>query len=282
MKKILFIYIILLFSCEELTESSDFLAFQFYMDEGWIAFQADSMLIASDLFNTGLTLPGENNYSEAYTGLGWTYMYNANSTPGELSNSFRDSLRMLAKENFITAIEINTFKLPRQVYADALAGMAYVYSYLADTSIASSFNNQYFDEIEYEQNLHNVLLLIDELIGEQYFDFGIDQIDNTFDEGEGNNQYDVGEYYSDTNINDLYDLGFDLNYDFSYDQCVNSDNIKILRAKTYLRKGLSEFMLNELNSLSYNSCPEGMDLDSLEGGINCLSYLSHYLALCSY
>ena len=63
--------------CNTLSENSEYLDYNDYMKEGWIAFQESEWDIAIDLFNIGL-IQESTDYSEAYSGLGWTYLYKAN------------------------------------------------------------------------------------------------------------------------------------------------------------------------------------------------------------
>ena len=87
---------------------------------------------------------------------------------------------------------------------------------------------------------------------------------------------------------------FDSEYDFQFDPCVNMDNIRYLRAKTFLRLnsyiGLSdicieediciELMLNELNAITTYSCSELETLSDIQEGIDCLNNLSSLLNSC--
>ncbi len=239
MKKFGVICIILMFSCEELHESSSFLEYDFYMESGWDAFQADSWDLAVELFNTGLGSSSSSNYSEAYTGLGWTYMYNANSIPGNLNKSIRDSLRLLAENNFKDAKAENIYI--HKVWSNAMAGLTFIYSHIADTSITAYFNDPTFQD----PDLWNLMI----------------------------------EYSNKTITESGELLEFDPEYNFEYDPCVNVDNIRVIRARTYLRLDSLDQMLSELNNLTSLTCT--IAPQTVQDGLECLSELSAELAGCN-
>mgnify|MGYP001265244661 FL=1 len=255
MSKILFIVLtLLIFSCEKLEEQTEFLEYDNYMENGWIAFQASDWDIAMDLFNIGLS-QASSNYSEAYSGLGWTYLYQANRLYGESNRSVRDTLRAKAEISFLNAEEED--KYDWDIWSDILAGNTYINSYKADYAWYMFYND---DDFQFDPSLES------------------DMID-----------------YSEKTIkksNDLFD--FDSEYDFQFDPCVNMDNIRYLRAKTFLRLnsyiGLSdicieediciELMLNELNAITTYSCSELETLSDIQEGIDCLNNLSSLLNSC--
>jgi len=245
MKNILFIVsMLIVFSCVKLEEETEFLEYDSYMKEGWEAFQASKWDVASDLFNIGLN-QASSNYSEAYSGLGWTYLYQANRLYGELNKSFREELRALAGISFSNA-QIET-KYDFDIWSDILAGMTYIYSYRADSAWYMYYNDIDF---QFDSNLE------DEMI-----------------------------YYSQETINKSNELfefesSLDSLYNFQFDSCVNRDNIRYLRAKTFLRLGQIDDMLIELNTITTYNCSEIDTLVSLEQGIDCLNNLSNSIASC--
>ena len=258
MKKILCIGLtLIIFSCEELTEETAFLDYENYMNEAWIAFQTSEWDISTDLFNIGLSLE-PNERSEALCGLGWTYIYKANSLVGEANRGIRDSIRAMAGDIFINAyIEEDETPYHFDIYADLLAGLTYIYNYKADSVWFMYFND---NDSQFDPILEDLM----------------------------------GEYSNDAiNIsNDLIDFQyeyFDANeYNFKYDICFNFDNIRYIRAKTYLRLFSInneiqelELMLDELNSITSYSCSELDVLINLEEGIDCLNSLSNIFNSCN-
>jgi len=243
MRNLLIISVLLFISCEELQESSNFLEYDYYMENGWEAFQIENWDLAIELFNTGLGSSTSSKYTEAYTGLGWTYLYHANTKPGINNVSLRDSLRLLAEENFQEAKSEGWHG--NDVWGNTLAGMIFIYSHIADTAIASYYNNDGQDQLLWD-------------IMEEYSSKTITESDELLD------------FY----------LDLDKDFDFEYDLCVNVDNIRIIRARTFLRLGDFESMLFELNNLStYLLCEA--NLQSIEEGLNCLANLSSYLSTCN-
>ena len=73
---------------------------------------------------------------------------------------------------------------------------------------------------------------------------------------------------------------FDSEYDFQFDPCVNIDNIRYLRAKTFLRLDQIDQMLSELNLITTYSCSELDTLSDIQQGIDCLNNLSSLLTSC--
>ena len=163
MRNILFISILLLLSCDELAEQSALLSYEDYMVEGWFAFQSDQWDIAAQLFKNGLD-QSSSNYSEAYAGLGWTFLYKANSLPGESYLSSRDSLRYMANINFYEAFDENPYNI--QVWLDVLAGLTYMNSYYADSLSSFIYNDNGNQNLFNFMETHslNVLQFSDELI----------------------------------------------------------------------------------------------------------------------
>lgn len=239
MKKFLLVSLILLFSCEELQESSNFLEYDFYMDEGWLAFQEDEWDLAVELFNTGLSSSSASNYSEAFTGLGWTYMYHANLLPGEINKSNRDFLRILAENNFKNAKSEGIYEF--NVWYNALAGLTFIYSYLADTALAAYFNDPTSPDS-----------LLWELM-EEFSNKTLTESDELLERAPS--------------------------YNFNYDSCVNIDNIHIIRARTYLRLDSLSQMLTELSNLTTLTCT--VEPQTVQEGLDCLSELSAELSTCN-
>ena len=245
MKKILFIILtLIIFSCEKLEEQTEFLEYENYMQNGWIAFQSSEWDIALDLFNIGLN-QASSNHSEAYSGLGWTYLYKANRLYGLENQISRDSLRSLAGINFINA-EIET-KYDFDIWSDILAGITYIYSYKADSVWYKYYNDSDF---QFDSYLESQMV--------EFSEMAINKSDELFE----------------------FEASLDSLYDFQFDSCVNRDNIRYLRAKTFLRLNQIEKMLDELNLITTYQCLDIDTLSSIEQGIDCLNNLSNLLISC--
>ncbi len=227
-------------SCSKLEEQSEYLEYDNYMKNGWIAFQASDWEIAADLFNIGLNQVS-SNYSEAYSGLGWTYLYQANKLYGESNRTIRETLRTMAENSFINAEKEE--KYDWDIWSDILVGNAYIYSYKADKALYTFYNDN-----DFQNDSSFYFLMLD------FSDLTISKTDSL--------------------------IAFDIEYDFQFDPCLNLDNVRYLRAKTFLRLNKIEDMLIELNSINTYSC-SGIDtLVNIDQGIDCLNNLSNLLTNC--
>ena len=208
------------------------------MIEGWFAFQSDQWDIAAQLFKNGLDQT-YSNYSEAYSGLGWTFLYKANTLPGDSYFSSRDSLRYMANKNFNNAYEEDAYD--NQVWLDVLAGISFMHSYYADSISSLIYNDNG------NQNLFNYI---------ESQSIGVIEMSNL-----------------------LIDLSGDFDYSFQYDPCIDIDNIRVLRARAYLHltylqdnETYEDLMIEELNNLDYPTCPNGI-ISTLDDALICLSQI---------
>ena len=120
MRKILFIvFTLIIFSCEDISEKIDNYSYTQYMEDGWEAFVYKEWDLGKEIFNIGL-LQDSENYSEAYSGLGWIYLYEANTMPGQINEIKRDSLRNLPSFNFNLAFGEIAFATSRILYEGIL------------------------------------------------------------------------------------------------------------------------------------------------------------------
>ena len=159
MKNIFIILIIILFSCEKsgsifsgLEEQTAHLSGIFYVFEGWNEFMAQDYDRAQELFlATLLADEGSetNYYAYAYTGLGWTAIYKANSIPID-NEILKENLRAEAIAHFESADSVVQLRLDAGdmssldslLYADVMAGRSTLFYYI---SKVSEINNDYND-----------------------------------------------------------------------------------------------------------------------------------------
>ena len=189
MKKIFFIYLILMISCSDFQEREQILDYKEYLYQGWNAFETVNLdqlsqdstnsyyyQLALDMFDvSALAIDYEFSsqnlvgpHYKSYNGIAWTQLYYANefSTP-DLHN-IRDSLRQEAEIFFNKAIDnfnsqSSNLNLLYQDKCDTYCGLSYVYYYnnLNDLSLTNSsklidecenYNFQH-DEIDF-RNIH--------------------------------------------------------------------------------------------------------------------------------
>ncbi len=210
MKKIFIILILFLFACEELEEQTTPLSGIFYVFEGWNKFMEQDYDRAKELFSATL-LADEgsetNYYDHAYAGLGWTAIYKANVNPGIDNRTLRENLRKEAINHFQSAsdgVEVRLLagdmsRLDSLLYANVMAGVVFNTGYLA----------------------------LDKAM--EYYSYGSD--DSVWDAALSYSDSVIA--YSDSLLSTFED------YDFEYDENINVEDIRLLRAHTYIR--LSKF-----------------------------------------
>ena len=210
MKNILIILILFLFACEELEEQTAPLSGIFYVFEGWNEFMKQDYDRAKELFSATLLADegSETNYYDyAYAGLGWTAIYKANVNPGIDNRTLRENLRIEAIDHFESAslgVDIRIVAgdmsgLDSLLYANVMAGVVFNTSYLA----------------------------LDKAM--EYYSDGSD--DSIWDEVLNYSQLVIS--YSDSLLSTF------AIYDFEYDENINVDDIRLLRAQSFIR--LSDF-----------------------------------------
>ena len=210
MKKIFIILILFLFACEELEEQTTPLSGIFYVFEGWNKFMEQDYDRAKELFSATLLADEDsetNYYDYAYAGLGWTAIYKANVNPGIDNRTLRENLRTEAINHFQSAsdgVEVRLLagdmsRLDSLLYANVMAGVVFNTGYLA-----------------------------------------LDKAMEYYSDGSDDSVWDAALSYSDSVIaySDSLLSTFE-DYDFEYDENINVEDIRLLRAHTYIR--LSKF-----------------------------------------
>jgi len=210
MKKIFIILILFLFACEELEEQTTPLSGIFYVFEGWNKFMEQDYDRAKELFSATLLADEDsetNYYDYAYAGLGWTAIYKANVNPGIDNRTLRENLRKEAINHFQSAsdgVEVRLLagdmsRLDSLLYANVMAGVVFNTGYLA-----------------------------------------LDKAMEYYSDGSDDSVWDAALSYSDSVIaySDSLLSTFE-DYDFEYDENINVEDIRLLRAHTYIR--LSKF-----------------------------------------
>ncbi|MBC8311861.1 MAG: hypothetical protein H8E72_06110 [Candidatus Marinimicrobia bacterium] len=211
MKKIFIILILFLFACEELEEQTTPLSGIFYVFEGWNEFMKQDYDRAKELFSATLLADegSETNYYDyAYAGLGWTAIYKANVNPGIDNRTLRENLRIEAIDHFESAdagvqlrLEAGDMSsLDSLLYANVMAGIVFNTGYLA-LDKAMEFYSDGSDNSVWSEALNYSQLVIS---------------------------------FSDTLLNKFDD------YDFEYDENINVDDIRLLRAQSFIRLNNSD------------------------------------------
>ena len=249
MMKILFIvFSMIIFSCEDISETIDNYTYEQYMEDGWEAFVYKEWGLGKLAFNIGL-LQDSENYSEAYSGLGWTYLFEANSIPGQENASYRSVLRdsssMYFNLAYVEGMD-NTLS-----WSDVLVGMAYLYNFKTDSLLFEYYNNIYTDNS-----------LLDLMI-----DYSNDAINITNELLLLNSNYNFYPYIP-------------LDDEPEYDLCINKNNIRILRAQLFFNIEDYSNVLFELSQLSDDYvCPNGTP-ENMQEAIYCMSTISNKLYQC--
>jgi tetratricopeptide (TPR) repeat protein len=233
MKKISIMLTLFLFSCEELEEQTAPLPGGYYVFEGWNAFMAQDYDRAKELFSATLLADqgSETNYYDyAYAGLGWTAIYKANINPGIQNKLLRENLRDSAIVHFESAINIITDILITDLdttinlnidssqdslmYANVMAGRIFNTSYLALDRAMEYYSDGSYDSV-----------WVDALIYSQRVISYSDSLFSTFPD-----------------------------YNFEYDENINVEDIRLLRAQSYIRLGDLENAAIEIESITNLDC----------------------------
>ncbi len=210
MKKIFIILILFMFACEELEEQTTPLSGIFYVFEGWNSFMEQDYDRAQELFSATLLADegSETNYYDyAYAGLGWTAIYKANVNPGINNKTLRENLRSESIDHFESAdagvklrlVAGNMTPLDSLLYANVMAGKIFNTSYLALDKAMEFYSDGSNDSVWDEALDYSQLVITD----------------------------------SDTLLS-IFDYKF-ADYDFEYDENINVDDIRLLRAQSFIR-----------------------------------------------
>ena len=242
MKKKYIIFILFIFSCEELEEQTTPLSGIFYVFEGWNAFMEQDYDRAKELFSATLLADegSETNYYDyAYAGLGWTAIYKANVNPGINNRTLRENLRSEAIDHFASAdagVQLrldaeNMNNLDSLLYANVMAGRIFNTSYLALDKAMEFYSDGSDDSVWNEALDYSQLVITD----------------------------------SDTLLYKFAD------YDFEYDENINVNDIRLLRAQSYIRLGdfdsakveieLNTELICDWNEISVVQCLHSSDLN---------------------
>ena len=225
MKNLFLILVIILFSCEELEEQTTPLSGIFYVFEGWNEFMNKDYERAKELFSATLLADqnSETNYYDyAYAGLGWTAIYKANINPGVENRTLRENLRSEAINHFNSAelgIQIrldssNMNQLDSLLYANIIAGKIFNTSYLSIDK-AMEFYSDGSDDLVWLDALNYSQLVISE-------------------------SDILLEVFSD--------------YNFEYDESINVEDIRIVRAQSFIRLGDFASAVNEIEFINSLDC----------------------------
>ena len=249
MKKILFIVLtLIIFSCEDISEKITNYSYLEYMEDGWEAFVYKEWDLGKEIFNIGL-LQDSENYSEAYSGLGWIYLFEANTLPGQPNKSKRDSLRNLSAINFDLAYSEGLDE--NNSWSNILSGKAFLLNFKSDSLLAEYYNNIFIDNTLWDmmiENANDAISLTDQLLAL-------------------NSNYNFHPY-----------IPLD---DFEYDLCINKNKIRILRSQLYFKLENYSNVYDELSLLTDSFvCPDGTP-SNMQEAIYCISYVSNLLSDCN-
>ena len=222
-----------MFGCEELEEQTTPLSGIFYVFEGWNAFMEQDYDRAKELFSATLLADegSETNYYDyAYAGLGWTAIYKANVNPGINNRTLRENLRSEAIDHFASAdagVQLrldaeNMNNLDSLLYANVMAGRIFNTSYLALDKAMEFYSDGSDDSVWNEALDYSQLVITD----------------------------------SDTLLYKFAD------YDFEYDENINVNDIRLLRAQSYIRLGDFDSAKVEIELITYSDC--GTSILSIE------------------
>lgn len=238
------ICIILLLGCDQFIEENAPLEANYYVEDGWKAFEEEDYQLAHQYFSATLVGGDNSFYPHAYVGLGWNCIYYANSQIGPSNFSFRNDQRESAYDYFQLAklkyenLDVNSDSELLQSYHDYLSGMTYYFSYkaieMSDLFYSNNNEQGFWDDM---------MTYSDSLI-----------------------------YFSNMLLEE------NSSYNFIHDELFDINNIKWLRAQTYVRLNQLEQATIEANSIeSIQSCLEELPLvyclNNCLGG-NCSTFIN--------
>ena len=250
MSKILFIVLTLpIFSCEDISEQESNYTYQQYMEDGWEAFVYKEWGLGKLAFNIGLLQESEN-YSEAYSGLGWIYLFQANAMPGELNADYRTVLRDSSSMYFNLAY--NQGMDNTASWSDVLAGMAFMYNYKSDSLLFEYYNNIYTDNSLWDQMI-------------EY----------------SNEAISISDDLLLLNANYNFYPYIPLDDEAEYNLCINKNNMRILRSLLFFNIEDYSNVLVELAQLTDEYvCPNG-NPETIQDAIYCMGIISNQLFQCN-
>ena len=212
MRKYLYIsYVLVFLSCHE--EVINEYSYDEYMSDGWEAFEYKNWPYGKELFNTGIDQASQNqNIAEAHSGLGWIYLYEANElSPISSNDNLRNALRDSAGMEFEKGQLQGSSNIDLSVWTDVLSGFSYDAVYKSDKFLSEYYNLTFYDPSK-----------LDSMV--VYSDLALAKTDTL--------------------------LSLNPNYVFRYDECLNKNYIRILRAQIYFNLQENTKMFDELNLLT--------------------------------
>tara|TARA_Y100001980_G_C14547848_1_gene328666 strand:- start:4 stop:741 length:738 start_codon:yes stop_codon:yes gene_type:complete len=243
MKKLLPIFF-LFFSCESLGEQTEYLDYESYVQEAWSAFSLSDYETSINLFNLAINQTNSSNFSDAYTGLGWAFMYKSNNLPGNFNQAERENLRENSSSYFEDAYDIDPTS------GDILAGLTFLYNYDAEYQIYL-----YFNDNNYNVNNNNISNLLNKSLN----------ISNSLIEDHNNYNFPYDDCIDLDNIRFLRSK--------MYLNLMNFNN-----NNSYL-----DLLINELNSINKFSCidfTEFETISNLSEAIECINHISDFFNSC--
>ena len=232
MRKYLYIsYVLVFLSCHE--EVINEYSYDEYMSDGWEAFEYKNWTYGKQLFQTGIDQASTNqNKAEAHSGLGWIYLYEANElSPISDNDSLRNALRVAAGTEFNKGQSEGSSNLDLSVWTDVLSGFSYDAVYKSDKFLSEYYNLTFIDP----SKLDSMVL---------YSDLALAKTDTL--------------------------LSLNPNYVFRYDECLNKNYLRILRAQIYFNLQENTKMFDELNLLTEEyQC--NSSVNNMEDAIQCIA-----------
>ena len=251
MKKLLPI-LFLFFSCESLGEQTEYLDYVSYIEEAWSAFELSDYETSINLFNLAINQTNSDDLSDAYSGLGWVYLYKSNNLPGIINDLERETLRENSFNYFKYAEDIDSDPISSSTKNDIRAGLTFLYNYYAEYQMFL-----YFNDNNININKGDIVTSINESLYESQL---LIQNDNF--------------------------------YNFLHDDCIDIDNIRFLRSKMYLNlmnfdnsnsNNYFDLLVNELNAINKFSCTDFTEFDNiinLGQAIECIGHISEFFNSC--
>ena len=204
-----------------------------YMANAWEAFEFKNWPYGKELFRTGIDQVSiTENKAEAFSGLGWIYLYEANElSPVSTYDNLREALRDSASYYFGEAEQEGNSQITLSVWTDVLSGFSYDAVYKSDKFLSEYYNL-------------------------------------TFDDP---SKLDSMEVYSDLALIKTEELlSLNPDYIFRYDECLNKNYVRILRAQIYFNLKEYDNVYNELNLLSDEyQCDNA--INHMEEAIECIA-----------
>ena len=208
--------------CNQLIEKTSPLDGIYYILDGWEKFEVEDYNRAHDLFSTVLLNNSTQYYTEAYVGLGWNAIYKANTTQGVNSVSDREYQRDISNQYFTLALEYNNNSCPSGIIGDC--------SVLCENLLSGRTFNSSYRALEASR---------------QFYDYGLDST----------NWDDMIDYSNE--VISISDTLFNLcnnKYIFDHDEYVTFDQIRILRAQTFVRLAQFDKAEDELEFIDDLDC----------------------------